>query len=178
MQGYHNLPAENDKVFTHDGGFRTGDMGRVDDRGFVYITGRIKEQYKLENGKYVVPSPLEEHLKLSPFISNVMVYGDNKPFNVALVVPDFDSLDKWAKENGLDPSNREKLFADPSVQKLYEQQIEEYSSEFKQFEKVRKFKLIETDFTPENDMLTPTLKLKRRIVIKNFDEDLEQLYAA
>jgi long-chain acyl-CoA synthetase len=68
MKGYHNRPEENDAVFTEDGGFRTGDMGRVDDEGFLYITGRIKEQYKLENGKYVAPAPLEEQLKLSPFV--------------------------------------------------------------------------------------------------------------
>ncbi len=178
MQGYHNLPEENAKVFTEDGGFRTGDMGCKDDEGFVYITGRIKEQYKLENGKYVVPSPLEEHLKLSPFITNVMVYGDNKPFNVALVVPDLESLVKWAKEQGIDASDEQKLFADPRVQALYERQLEEYSGEFKQFEKVRKFKLISTDFTPENDMLTPTLKLKRRVVIQSFEDDLMGLYAA
>ena len=77
MQGYHNRPEENDEVFTPDGGFRTGDMGYIDDDGFLFITGRIKEQYKLENGKYVVPAPLEEQLKLSPYIVNVMVHGAN-----------------------------------------------------------------------------------------------------
>jgi long-chain acyl-CoA synthetase len=178
MMGYHNLPEENDAVFTKDRGFRTGDMGYLDDDGFLYITGRIKEQYKLENGKYVVPSPLEEHLKLSPLISNVMVYGDNKPYNVALVAPDMPSLLRWAKEQGIDTSDVKKLCADPKVQKLYEEQIEEFSSEFKQFEKVRKFKLIDGDFTAENDMLTPTLKLKRRVVMDTFGGDLQQLYAA
>ena len=178
MQGYHNLPEENEKVFTPNRGFRTGDMGYLDDDGFLYITGRIKEQYKLENGKYVVPSPLEEHLKLSQFISNVMVYGDNKPYNVALVAPDMEMLTKWAKEKGLDTSDTQKLFENPEVQKLYEQQIEEFSAEFKQFEKVRRFTLIEGDFTPENDMLTPTLKLKRRVVMTKFDGELEKLYAA
>ncbi|MCZ7684714.1 MAG: AMP-binding protein [Sandaracinaceae bacterium] len=87
MKGYHALPEENEKVFTKDGGFRTGDMGYLDEDGFLYITGRIKEQYKLENGKYVVPAPLEELLKLSPFITSAFVHGANKPYNVALVVP-------------------------------------------------------------------------------------------
>ena len=76
-------------------------MGYLDADGFLYITGRIKEQYKLENGKYVVPSPLEEQLKLSPYVANVMVYGDNKPYNVALVVPDAEALKAWAAKQGV-----------------------------------------------------------------------------
>jgi long-chain acyl-CoA synthetase len=172
MKGYHGLPEENAKVFTEDGGFRTGDMGRIDEDGFVYITGRIKEQYKLENGKYVVPGPLEEQLKLSPFIANVMVYGDNKPFNTALIVPDMESLEKWAKDNGVDGD----ILEDERVKELIAKELDEHSSGFKQFEKVRKFKLISEDFSTDNDMLTPTLKLKRRIVMKNWGDALQHLY--
>ena len=101
MKGYHNLPEETAEVMTDDGGFRTGDLGRIDDDGFLYITGRIKEQYKLENGKYVVPAPLEEQLQLSPYVVQVFIYGDNKPFNVALVVPDRPAVEKWAREHGV-----------------------------------------------------------------------------
>ncbi|MEM9187904.1 MAG: long-chain fatty acid--CoA ligase [Myxococcota bacterium] len=173
MAGYHNLPEENKKVFTEDGGFRTGDMGRMDDEGFVYITGRIKEQYKLENGKYVVPSPLEELLKLSPYIANVLVFGDNKPFNVAIVVPDLEVLGQWGSEHGV---SDEKLLTDPAVEKLIAQELEQHSDQFKQFEKVRKFKLIPDDFTTENGMLTPSLKVKRRIVINAYDDELNSLY--
>jgi long-chain acyl-CoA synthetase len=176
MKGYHNMPEENAKVFTDDGGFRTGDMGRIDDDGFVWITGRIKEQYKLENGKYVVPGPLEEHLKLSPYIANVMIHGDNRPFNVALIVPDLERLDTFAKEHGLDTANYDALMATEPVQKLYAEQLEEYSGGFKQYEKVKKFQLIHQDFSPENDMLTPTLKLKRRIVLQHYGEKLNSLY--
>jgi long-chain acyl-CoA synthetase len=176
MKGYHGLPEENEKVFTEDGGFRTGDMGRIDEQGFVHITGRIKEQYKLENGKYIVPGPLEEHLKLSPFIANVMVYGDNKPFNVALIVPDQDSLEKWVSEQGLG-GDVKTLFDHEQVQKLFTDQLDQWSQGFKQFEKVRKFKLIGEDFTLENDMLTPSLKLKRRVVMTNYGADIESLYS-
>ncbi|MGZ3441656.1 MAG: AMP-dependent synthetase/ligase, partial [Polyangia bacterium] len=86
MVGYHKRPEENAKAFTPDGGLRTGDLGHLDADGFLYITGRIKEQYKLQNGKYVMPAPLEEELKLSPYIANVMIEGDGRPFNTALVV--------------------------------------------------------------------------------------------
>ncbi len=104
MQGYHNRKEENDAVFTADRGFRTGDLGYLDDDGFLYITGRLKELYKLENGKYVAPAPLEEKMKLSPLIANVMVYGDNRLFNIALVVPEMGALKKWAGENGVNGS--------------------------------------------------------------------------
>src|SRR5690606_40201830 len=101
MQGYHNREEENSAVFCEDGAFRTGDMGYLDEDGYLFITGRIKEQYKLETGKYVVPSPLEEELKLSPFILNVMLYGANRPHNVALVVADVPAIEKWAGERGV-----------------------------------------------------------------------------
>ncbi len=177
MQGYHNLDEENAKVFRDDGAFRTGDMGHLDDDGFLFITGRIKEQYKLENGKYVVPSPLEELLKLSPFIANVMVYGDNKPFNTALIVPDLDSLKKWAADNGVDAEDLAKLADDAKVKELFTRQLEEHSSEFKSFEKIKKFRLIMDDFTTENGMLTPSMKLKRRVVIDAYNDQIQALYA-
>jgi long-chain acyl-CoA synthetase len=101
MMGYFNLPEENSKVFTDTKGLRTGDLGFVDTDGYLFITGRVKEQYKLENGKYVAPAPLEESLKLSQFIANVMVHGANKPFNIAVIVPDMDTLKKWAAEKGI-----------------------------------------------------------------------------
>jgi long-chain acyl-CoA synthetase len=180
MKGYWKRPEENAQVFTADGGFRTGDMGRVDRHGYVFITGRIKEQYKLENGKYVVPSPLEEKLKLSQYIANVMVHGANRPFNVALIVPDMNELREWARrpENGIAQTSDDALLADPKVKNLIRQEIEAYSSDFKQFEKVLKFELIKSDFTTENNMLTPSLKLKRRVVLAAYGEKIEKLYGA
>ncbi len=174
MQGYHHLDEETEKVMTPDGGFRTGDMARIDEDGFIFITGRIKEQYKLENGKYVVPTPLEEKLKLSPYITNIMIYGDNKPYNVALIVPDMDSLRPWAKEKGVAD---DAVLTDPAVKELFEQQINEYGSDFKHYERPRTFSLIDQDFTAENDMLTPTLKLKRRNVISHYGDQLNALYS-
>jgi long-chain acyl-CoA synthetase len=177
MQGYHNLPEENAKVFTPDGGFRTGDMGHIDANGFVFITGRIKEQYKLENGKYVAPVPLEEDIKLSPYIANVMVYGDNKPHNVALVVADMEVVKKWAAEHGVGTTTPSELLKDERVRQLISDEIVKHSGEFKQFERIKDFVLIDEDFTTQNDMLTPSLKLKRRVVMKAYGERLASLYA-
>jgi long-chain acyl-CoA synthetase len=180
MKGYHNRPEENAAVFTADGGFRTGDMGYLDRHGYCYITGRIKEQYKLENGKYVVPSPLEEKLKLSQYIANVMVHGANKPYNVALIVPDMNEIREWAKkpENGISDSSDDALLADPKVRNLIRQEIEQYSAEFKQFEKILKFDLVKEDFTTANGMLTPKMSLKRRVVLQVHGDRIERLYGA
>jgi long-chain acyl-CoA synthetase len=177
MQGYHNRPEENAAVFTKDGGFRTGDMGRIDEDGFLYITGRIKEQYKLENGKYVVPTPLEEQLKLSPYIANVMVYGDNRPFNIALVVPNFDAVKKWGAESGVSESDPDKLVANSKVKDLIRKEVEKHCQHFKGFEEVKDFALIPQDFTTENGMLTPSLKVKRRKVIEVYQSLIDQVYA-
>ena len=179
MQGYYGLEEENAKVFTGEGperGFRTGDMGYVDADGYLYITGRIKEQYKLLNGKYVVPSPLEEKLKLSTFISNVMVHGMNEEFNVALVVPDFETLDRWASEHGLDPKDHKALVKQEQVHELFQKELDAQSTGFKQYEKVRKFLIIPEDFTVDNGMLTPTLKLKRRIVLETWADAIADIY--
>ena len=176
MMGYYNLPDENGKVFTGDGGFRTGDMGFVDDAGYVWITGRIKEQYKLENGKYVVPVPIEQAISLSTFVTNCMLHGANKPFNVAIIVPDMDSLKKWATEKGLDTTSIPELLKRPEVQALYREQIHECTKDAKGYEKPQRFLLISEDFSVANDMLTPSLKLKRRTVLSRYGEAVEELY--
>jgi long-chain acyl-CoA synthetase len=179
MKGYLKRPEENAAVFTEDGGFRTGDMGYVDAQGWVYITGRIKEQYKLENGKYVVPTPLEEQLKLCPYVLNVMVYGDNKPYNVALVVVNRQAIATWAAEQQLHlPSDPDALLKDDRVKSLMRREIEKYGAPFKGFESIQDFALIKDDFTTDNDMLTPSLKLKRRKVVEVYGPVIEQLYVA
>jgi long-chain acyl-CoA synthetase len=176
MKGYHNRPEENAAVFTKDGGFRTGDMGYLDGSGYLYITGRIKEQYKLENGKYVVPTPLEEQLKLSPFVLNAMVYGDNRPYNVALIVANVEAVREWGQTNGVTSSDTATLLADPKVRALFKQEIAKQGSAFKGFEDVRDFALIDKDFTTENGMLTPSLKLKRRKVMEEYGKLIDSLY--
>lgn len=177
MQGYHNLPDKTAEVLREDGAFRTGDLGRKDSEGYVYITGRIKEQYKLENGKYVVPSPLEEQLKLSGFINQVMVYGMNRLHNVAIVVPDVEALTEWAGEQGLSGGLEDWLKED-AVQALYRAEIDRYQQDvFKGFERIKDFRLIPEEFSTDNEMLTPTLKLKRRNVIKAYQELIDGIYA-
>ncbi len=178
MQGYHNLDEENEKVLLEkDGvrGFRSGDMGFVDDEGFLHITGRIKEQYKLMNGKYVVPTPLEERMKLSPFVANAMVYGMNREFNIALIIPDYDTLGGWCAEQGIEGDPHD-LLEDERVRAVFDEQLEKYSAEFKGYERPKRFHLGREDFSTENGMLTPTLKLKRRAVLAAYEEAIDGLY--
>jgi long-chain acyl-CoA synthetase len=176
MQGYHRRDDENKAVFTEDRSFRTGDLGYVDGEGYLYITGRIKEQYKLENGKYVAPAPLEEQLKLSPYIANAMIYGDNRIFNVALVVPDMESLKKWAEGQGVATDSAEKLLENSKVRELMMGEVEKYSAEFKGFEKIKRITLTAEDFTTQNDMITPSMKVKRRVVWQKYGPQIEALY--
>jgi long-chain acyl-CoA synthetase len=178
MKGYFNRPEENAAVFTSDGGFRTGDMGYIDPQGFLFITGRIKEQYKLENGKYVVPTPLEEQLKLSPLVLNAMVYGDNRPYNVALVVANLSALKTWANDNHVTlPADTDAMLKDDRVRAAYKQEIEKFGAAFKGFESIQEFAVIAQDFTTDNGMLTPSLKLKRRKVIETYGALIDSLYA-
>jgi long-chain acyl-CoA synthetase len=176
MLGYHNRPDDNAAALMPDGGLRTGDLGHFDADGYLYITGRIKEQYKLENGKYVMPSTLEETVKLSPFIANVMIHGDGKPFNVALVVPDAQAVQAWAQKQGL--TLHDPPATDDRVHALIGSEIERLSGDFKGFEKPRAVALVAEDFTTINGLLTPTLKLKRREVLARYSATIEALYAS
>ncbi len=176
MQGYHGLADKTAEVMRDDGAFRTGDLGRMDGDGFVFITGRIKEQYKLENGKYVVPGPLEDQLQLSGFIAQAFVYGDNRLFNVALVVPDFEALKGWCADNGVSGTPDELCRMDP-VRDLIEIELgKQCQSVFKGFERIKRFALIEEEFSVDNDLLTPKMSVKRLNVIARYGDLLHGLY--
>jgi long-chain acyl-CoA synthetase len=175
MRGYHDRPDETAAALTADGGLRTGDLGYLDGDGYLYIRGRIKEQYKLENGKYVMPSPLEEELKLSPFIANAMIYGDGRPCNVALVVPDAQAVQAWANHQGV--TLPKDATGDDRVRSLVGLEIERLSAGWKPFEKVRRVALIGEDFTVANGQLTPTLKLRRSEALARHGGLIDALYA-
>ena len=174
MKGYHARPEENAKVFTPDGGLRTGDIGYVDADGYLFVTGRIKDQYKLENGKYVMPAPLEEQLALSPYVTNVMLYGEDRPYNVALVVIDPAKIRAWAADNGV-PLDGD-LTQVPAVHDLIAAELARLSAGFRGYERPRAFVLTAEELTTANGMLTPTMKLKRRAVVARYGAALDALY--
>lgn len=176
MIGYYNLPDADAEVFTSDHGFRTGDLGHIDDDGYLFIRGRIKEQYKLENGKYVVPSPLEEKIQLSGFITQVMVYGEQRPYNVALIHPDMEQLNSWAAEKNIDSSDVSAFLDNEQVRTKLKAEIDRAQNSIKRYERIRNFVTTTEELTPENGMLTPTLKLKRRAIMAKYGESISSLY--
>jgi len=177
MQGYYNKPEATAAVMTADGGFRTGDRGRLDEEGFLFITGRLKEQFKLENGKYVFPVAIEEDIKLNHYIENAMIYGEGKEFNVCLIIPDFIALDKWAGKNNL-PKDHEQLLKMDEVKNFLTNEINNtLSGKYATYEMPKKLIFISEPFTLANGTLTQTMKLKRRIVFEKYKDQIAASYA-
>lgn len=176
MKGYHNNKKKTAEVMTKDGGIRSGDRGRLDEDGFLYITGRFKEEYKLSNGKFIFPAGIEEDIKLLPYITNVMVYGDGKPYNVLLIVPNIPVMEKLAKEVKLSIDLKELLVSN-TVKKLITAEISNHlKKKYRPYEIPVRIAFIEEDFTVENGMLTQTMKIKRSFIIERYRKIIEGLY--
>jgi long-chain acyl-CoA synthetase len=179
MQGYHNKPEATREVMTKDGGFRTGDLGFIDEDGFLFITGRIKEQYKLENGKYVFPASLEEEIQLSPWVENVFIYGEGRSHNICLIVPDFVKLSAWATQQGFGAVTPQELIARPEVEAMIKESIvTQLKGKFGGYEIPRQFILVDEPFSVDNGMLTHTMKLKRSKVLDRYRDKVNMAYGA
>jgi long-chain acyl-CoA synthetase len=176
MAGYLNLPEETAKALTADGGLRTGDLGRVDPDGFLHVTGRAKELYKLENGRYVAPAALEDQLTRSSYIEQALVYGADRPHNVALIVPHRERIVRWARENRLAPVPFEQLLSSPEAQERIRAELEELQGAFRPYERIRAFALIPEPFSIDNGLLTPTHKARRREILARYGRRVEVLY--
>ncbi len=176
MQGYHNKPEATKEVMTEDGGFRTGDRGRLDKDGYLFITGRIKEQYKLENGKYVFPASIEEEIKLHPLVENAMIHGEGQAFNVCVVVPDFNVLEKYTTEHDM-PTDPKELVQNKEIREMISDEItKSLKGKFGGYEIPRKFIYLSENFTLDNGTLTQTMKLKRRVVLEQQKNQIADLY--
>jgi len=177
MKGYHNKPEQTREVMTGDGGIRTGDRGRLDQDGYLYITGRIKEQFKLENGKFVFPAAMEEDICLHPYVQNAVIYGENRPYTICLVVPDFAAVEAYAEKNQL-PKDMDALMEREEIRSLISNGITELlKKKYGGYEIPKKFVFLTENFTLENGLLTQTMKLKRRVVVDRFKEHIEAQYA-
>jgi len=181
MQGYHNKPEQTAKVLIDDPelgvGFRTGDRGRLDEDGFLFITGRFKEEYKLENGKYVHPASIEEDIKLNPYITNAMIFGEGKAYNVCLLVPDFETLKSFIKSIGCEGKTPEELTQETAfVDFIKHEVVEQLKPVYGGYEIPRKFMIIADDFSVDNGLLTQTMKLRRLKVMEKYGEQLMHLF--
>lgn len=175
MKGYYNMPDDTADAIDSDGWLHTGDLGEMND-GYLSITGRKKNLFKLSNGKYIAPEPIENALKASPYIAEVVVIGESERVAGALVVPSFAALEEFAKVEAPAAESRAEMLADPGVKKLYRAEIDRLTVDLADFEKVRLFLLMEEEFTIESGELTPTLKVKRREVLSRLADEISDLY--
>lgn len=177
MLGYYNKPDATRDAFTDDGWFKTGDIGQIDDEGFLRITDRKKELFKTSGGKYIAPSPIEQMIRSSRFVSQVVLVGNERKFAAALLVPNFEMLESYVKLKGLDARTPAAMCAHPRIINLIERQIESATQSLARFEKVKKVALLENELSVEGGELTPTLKIKRRVVEEKYRDVIESLYS-
>ncbi len=176
MKGYFNNDDATTEVIDDEGWFHTGDIGIIDDNGFIKITDRKKNIIVLSNGKNVAPQPLESQLVQSPFIDQIMLVGNERKNVAALIVPNFDALKSWASENDVDASDIPEMLKTREVQQLIQNEIRERLTDFADFEQVRRFALLEKEFSQEADEMTPTLKLKRNVIIEKYGHVIDGMY--
>ncbi len=176
FKGYWNRPDETQNAF-QDGWFKTGDIGHIDADGYLSVTDRKKELIKTSGGKFIAPQPLENSLKLNPFVGTAAIVGDKRKFAFVIISPNFTLLETWARENNIAFSSRAELIADAKVHMLYEEIAEEVNKNLARFEKLKRVLLVADEFTADNGALTPTMKLRRRVIEDRYRVEIDDLYA-
>lgn len=176
MKGYYNKPEDTALVFTEDGWFKTGDAGKFDEKGNLVITDRIKDLMKTSNGKYVAPQPIENLLSNNSYIHQVMLVAEGKPFVTALVVPNFEFLMEKLKDMKIPFTNWSEMVNVQEIKDLYHKKIEEFQHSLSGFEKVKKFILMPSEFEISSGEITPTLKIKRNIVLQKYQDLIDKMY--
>ena len=176
MKGYYNKPELTAKEIDADGWFHTGDIGEFINGRFLKITDRKKEMFKTSGGKYIAPQVLENKMKEDPFIEQMMVVGADRKFAAALIVPAFDELKKWAAKNGVSAKSNAELVHDPKVMKHYHDLVQQYNKDFAQWEQVKKHVLLPELWTVESGEMTPTMKVKRKVISENHKNLVDELY--
>jgi long-chain acyl-CoA synthetase len=175
MKGYYNKPEATAEVFEGEW-FKTGDAGRIEDDGSLFITDRIKDLMKTAGGKYIAPQQIEALLTDDSFIEQAMVIGDERPYVTAFVVPNFEALKDYAKLLEIKYLNMEELISNSKIKEFYDKKVSELQKELAGFEKIKKFKLMHKEFSMEKGELTPTLKIRRKIIVKKFQHFIHDLY--
>ena len=176
MKGYFKKPEATAEAIDEDGWFHTGDIGFVDPEGCLVITDRKKDIIVTSGGKNIAPQPIENRLKTSKFLAEVVMIGNKRNFAAALLVPSFEALEAWAKEHGVAAAPREELVRRPEVVAHYQRLVDEMTADLAQFEKIKKIALLTKEFTQESGELTPTLKVKRRVVEERYKGLIDAMY--
>jgi long-chain acyl-CoA synthetase len=176
MKGYYKNEEATKEAFTEDGFFRTGDIGVVDSESYLKITGRIKDLIITSGGKNISPQNIENSLKASRYIEQVAVIGDNRKYLSALIVPAFTELENWARTNNIAFASKKDLIDNPEINKLMLSEIEANMKDYARVEQIRKIKLLENEWSQLSEELTPTLKLKRKVINQKYAAEIESLY--
>ncbi len=176
FQGYWNMPEETARAFD-DGWFKTGDIGALDEEGFLRVTDRKKDLLKTSGGKFITPQPIEKSLQLNPLVGEAVVLGDRRKFPSVIIAPNFPLLEQWARTNGVQFGTRQELACHPRVRTYYEGVVAEVNQRLAQFERLKKLLIVAEEFSIANGTLTPTMKLRRRKVEEYYRQQIEQMYA-
>jgi long-chain acyl-CoA synthetase len=177
MKGYYNRPEATREVLTEDGWFATGDIGYLDQDNFLYITDRKKDIIVTAGGKNIAPQNVENLLKLNRFIEQVCIIGDKRKYLTALIGPSFPELEDFARANGIPPEPRERLLEHPRVQRLFQEAVDEANAQLARYESIKRFSVLPVEFSQETGELTPTLKVKRKVVGTKYKEQIDRMYA-
>ncbi len=175
FKGYWQKPEQTAEVFDGDW-FKTGDVGKIDSDGFLYITDRKRELIKTVGGKFIAPQPIEAKLKVSPLFGHVALQGDKRKYVTAIVSPNYAALDDWAKGQGIATEDRHAFVREPRVIQRLQQEFDRVNAEASPWEKVKRFRLVPEEWTIDGGELTPSMKLKRRIVAQKYANEIEALY--
>lgn len=178
MRGYYKKPEETANAFTADGFLKTGDAGEIDEHGNLHITDRIKELMKTSNGKYIAPQYIEGKIGKDKFIEQIAIIADAKKYVSALIVPCFDSLEEYAKQLNIKYQDRLELIKHAEIIQMFEKRLHEIQKELASFEQVKKFTLLPQAFTQAMEEITPTLKLRRKVIMQRYREQIEKMYVA
>lgn len=178
MKGYWKNSEADKEVFTADNYFRTGDVGFIDREGYLTITDRKKELLKTSGGKYVAPQPIENAFNTDPYIEQVVVVGERRKHIAALVVPEFEALERWAKEQGIEYRDYSELVSDRRVEELIQASIEQVNQNLASYEQIKKHRIVNQPFTEESGELTPSLKIKRRVVDEKYKQLIDSMFPA
>jgi len=176
MKGYYKKEAETREVFDEEGWFHTGDIGFLDDEGYLVITDRKKDLIVTAGGKKIAPQPIENRLKQNPYISNSVVVGSRRKFVSALIVPDFNKLGAYARDKGIAFRETGDLAGNPEIVAFMMSEVDRATPQLAPFEKIKKIALLERDFEIEHGEMTPTLKVKRNFVEEKFKALIDSLY--
>ncbi|MCQ2960108.1 MAG: long-chain fatty acid--CoA ligase [Bacteroidales bacterium] len=176
MMGYYRNEEMTKEVIDSEGWFHTGDTACITDRGLLKITGRIKSLFKTSFGKYVNPEIIEAKFETSSFIGNIVVYGENRPYPVAIILPDFSVLKTWCASHKVPYVSEQEVVKNPAVVARIKKEVKKYNEKFADYEQVKRFILVAEEWTPQNGMLSPTLKVKRKVVQEKYAQEIETLF--